>query len=176
VLQGERDMASDNKSLGRFILEGIPTAPRGIPQVEVTFDISTLALTNNLVANVDFKNFTSVKGTNFSDTFQISGAVASYTPSPQPIYLSGGSGVDTLDMSGIVGASEVNLIDGNNDNIAFSGNPAVIISNFEIFKFANNDANNNTTVHIKRADVNYLFDGNVKYDYSSNSIGFIYNF
>jgi len=40
VLQGERSMASDNKSLGRFILDGIPPAPRGIPQVEVTFDIN----------------------------------------------------------------------------------------------------------------------------------------
>ena len=39
VLQGERSMASDNKSLGRFILSGIPPAPRGVPQVEVTFDI-----------------------------------------------------------------------------------------------------------------------------------------
>jgi molecular chaperone DnaK len=39
VLQGEREMASDNKSLGQFILDGIPPAPRGIPQVEVTFDI-----------------------------------------------------------------------------------------------------------------------------------------
>lgn len=39
VLQGERQMASDNKSLGRFILDGIPPAPRGVPQVEVTFDI-----------------------------------------------------------------------------------------------------------------------------------------
>ena len=39
VLQGERPMAKDNKSLGRFILDGIPPAPRGIPQVEVTFDI-----------------------------------------------------------------------------------------------------------------------------------------
>ncbi len=39
VLQGERDMASDNKTLGRFILDGIPPAPRGIPQIEVTFDI-----------------------------------------------------------------------------------------------------------------------------------------
>jgi len=39
VLQGERPMASDNKSLGRFILDGIPPAPRGIPQIEVTFDI-----------------------------------------------------------------------------------------------------------------------------------------
>jgi molecular chaperone DnaK len=39
VLQGERPMASDNKTLGRFILDGIPPAPRGIPQIEVTFDI-----------------------------------------------------------------------------------------------------------------------------------------
>ncbi len=39
VLQGEREMAGDNKSLGRFILDGIPPAPRGIPQIEVTFDI-----------------------------------------------------------------------------------------------------------------------------------------
>jgi molecular chaperone DnaK len=40
VLQGEREMAADNKSLGRFILEGIVPAPRGVPQVEVTFDIN----------------------------------------------------------------------------------------------------------------------------------------
>jgi molecular chaperone DnaK len=39
VYQGERGMASDNKSLGRFILDGIPPAPRGMPQVEVTFDV-----------------------------------------------------------------------------------------------------------------------------------------
>ncbi|MFH2018799.1 MAG: molecular chaperone DnaK, partial [bacterium] len=39
VLQGERPMAVDNKALGRFMLEGIPPAPRGVPQVEVTFDI-----------------------------------------------------------------------------------------------------------------------------------------
>lgn len=39
VLQGERSMAADNKSLGRFILDGIPPAPRGMPQIEVTFDI-----------------------------------------------------------------------------------------------------------------------------------------
>lgn len=39
VLQGERPMATDNKSLGKFILSGIPPAPRGVPQVEVTFDI-----------------------------------------------------------------------------------------------------------------------------------------
>lgn len=39
ILQGERPMASDNKTLGRFILDGIPPSPRGVPQVEVTFDI-----------------------------------------------------------------------------------------------------------------------------------------
>jgi molecular chaperone DnaK len=39
VVQGERPMAADNKSLGRFILDGIPPAPRGLPQIEVTFDI-----------------------------------------------------------------------------------------------------------------------------------------
>jgi molecular chaperone DnaK len=39
ILQGEREMAQDNKTLGRFILDGIPPAPRGIPQIEVTFDI-----------------------------------------------------------------------------------------------------------------------------------------
>jgi molecular chaperone DnaK len=39
VLQGERDMAGDNKPLGRFNLTGIPPAPRGVPQIEVTFDI-----------------------------------------------------------------------------------------------------------------------------------------
>lgn len=39
VIQGERPMAADNKTLGRFILDGIPPAPRGVPQIEVTFDI-----------------------------------------------------------------------------------------------------------------------------------------
>lgn len=46
VLQGERQMAGDNKSLGRFILDGIPPAPRGVPQVEVTFDIDANGILN----------------------------------------------------------------------------------------------------------------------------------
>ena len=46
VVQGERPMATDNKSLGRFILDGIPPAPRGIPQVEVTFDIDANGILN----------------------------------------------------------------------------------------------------------------------------------
>jgi len=46
VLQGERSMAQDNKTLGKFILDGIPPAPRGIPQVEVTFDIDANGILN----------------------------------------------------------------------------------------------------------------------------------
>ncbi len=46
VLQGERPMAADNKSLGKFILDGIPSAPRGIPQIEVTFDIDANGILN----------------------------------------------------------------------------------------------------------------------------------
>ncbi len=46
VLQGERPLASDNKTLGRFILDGIPNAPRGIPQVEVKFDIDANGILN----------------------------------------------------------------------------------------------------------------------------------
>ncbi|MFW5940203.1 MAG: molecular chaperone DnaK [Chloroflexota bacterium] len=46
VVQGERPMAADNKSLGRFILDGIPPAPRGVPQIEVTFDINADGILN----------------------------------------------------------------------------------------------------------------------------------
>jgi molecular chaperone DnaK len=46
VTQGERPMATDNKSLGQFILDGIPPAPRGIPQIEVTFDLDTNGILN----------------------------------------------------------------------------------------------------------------------------------
>ncbi len=46
VLQGERPMASDNKTLGRFILDGMPPAPRGVPQVEVSFDIDANGILN----------------------------------------------------------------------------------------------------------------------------------
>jgi molecular chaperone DnaK len=46
VLQGERPMALDNKSLGKFILDGIPPAPRGVPQIEVTFDIDANGILN----------------------------------------------------------------------------------------------------------------------------------
>ncbi len=46
VLQGEREMASDNKTLARFILDGIPPAPRGMPQIEVTFDIDANGILN----------------------------------------------------------------------------------------------------------------------------------
>jgi len=46
ILQGERSMSSDNKSLGRFILDGIPPAPRGVPQIEVSFDIDANGILN----------------------------------------------------------------------------------------------------------------------------------
>lgn len=46
VLQGERSMAGDNKTLGRFVLDGIPPAPRGIPQIEITFDIDANGIVN----------------------------------------------------------------------------------------------------------------------------------
>src|SRR3989339_533465 len=62
VLQGEREMAADNKTLGRFILDGIPMAPRGIPQVEVTFDIDA-----NGILNVKAKD----KGTNKEQSIRI---------------------------------------------------------------------------------------------------------
>ena len=46
IVQGERPMAGDNKSLGKFILDGIPSAPRGVPQIEVTFDIDANGILN----------------------------------------------------------------------------------------------------------------------------------
>jgi molecular chaperone DnaK len=46
ILQGEREMANDNKELGRFRLEGIPAAPRGVPQIEVSFDIDANGIVN----------------------------------------------------------------------------------------------------------------------------------
>jgi molecular chaperone DnaK len=62
VLQGERDMAIDNRTLGRFILDGIPPAPRGVPQVEVTFDIDA-----NGILNVSAKD----KATNKQQSIRI---------------------------------------------------------------------------------------------------------
>ena len=46
MLQGEREMAAGNTTLGRFILDGIPSAPRGVPQIEVTFDIDANGIVN----------------------------------------------------------------------------------------------------------------------------------
>ena len=66
VLQGERPMAIDNKSLGRFVLAGIPPAPRGVPQIEVVFDIDANGILN--VKAVD-------KATNKEQAITIKGAV-----------------------------------------------------------------------------------------------------
>ncbi|MBZ1348423.1 MAG: molecular chaperone DnaK [Candidatus Nealsonbacteria bacterium] len=65
ILQGERQMASDNKSLGRFILDGLPLAPRGIPQIEVSFDIDA-----NGILNVSAKD----KATGKSQSVRIEGS------------------------------------------------------------------------------------------------------
>ena len=71
VLQGERAMAADNKSLGRFILDGIPPAARGIPQVEVTFDINAngiLEVTAKDKATGKTQNITITASSGLSDT------------------------------------------------------------------------------------------------------------
>ena len=71
VLQGERSMASDNMSLGRFRLEGIPTAPRGMPQIEVTFDIDAngiLSVTAQDKATGAKQQITITASTNLDDS------------------------------------------------------------------------------------------------------------
>src|SRR3990167_7826851 len=71
ILQGERPLAKDNKSLGRFILEGIPTAPRGVPQIEVTFDLDAsgiLTVTAKDKATGTEQSITIQGGTGLSDT------------------------------------------------------------------------------------------------------------
>ena len=83
VLQGEREMAVDNKSLGRFMLDGIPSAPRGIPQIEVTFDIDA-----NGIVNVHAKDL----GTGKS----------------QKITVTGGSGMNKEDIEKAVREAEAN--------------------------------------------------------------------
>ena len=81
ILQGEREMAADNKSLGRFILSGIPPAPRGVPQVEVTLDIDA-----NGILNVTAKD----KATN----------------KEQKITIQGGTGLDKSEVEKMVREAE----------------------------------------------------------------------
>lgn len=66
VLQGERPMAADNKTLGRFILDGIPSASRGIPQIEVSFDVDS-----DCILNVSAKD----KATGKSQSIRIEGSI-----------------------------------------------------------------------------------------------------
>ncbi|MDD5331565.1 MAG: molecular chaperone DnaK [Candidatus Nanoarchaeia archaeon] len=86
VLQGEREMAADNKSLGRFNLEGIPPAPRGIPQIEVTFDIDA-----NGIVNVSAKDLATGK--------------------EQKITVTGGSRLDEKEVEKMVKDAEKNAED-----------------------------------------------------------------
>ncbi len=83
VLQGEREMAQDNKSLGRFDLVGIPAAPRGIPQIEVTFDIDA-----NGIVHVSAKDLGTGK--------------------EQKITVTGGSGLSDEDINKMVKDAEAN--------------------------------------------------------------------
>jgi len=66
VLQGERPMATDNRSIGRFILDGVPPSPRGIPQIEVTFDVDA-----NGILTVTAKD----KATNRTQSIRIEGSI-----------------------------------------------------------------------------------------------------
>ncbi|MBI4388831.1 MAG: Hsp70 family protein, partial [Nitrospinae bacterium] len=83
VLQGEREMAKDNRSLGRFHLDGLPPAPRGLPQIEVTFDIDA-----NGILNVTAKD----KATN----------------KEQKIAITGSTGLSEQDIQNMVKDAEVN--------------------------------------------------------------------
>ena len=86
VLQGEREMARDNRTLGRFILDGIPTAPRGVPQVEVAFDI-------------DANGILSVKATDKA------------TAKEQNIVIKSSSGLDESDIDRMVNEAKANEAD-----------------------------------------------------------------
>ncbi|HYI24760.1 MAG TPA: molecular chaperone DnaK, partial [Thermomicrobiales bacterium] len=89
VLQGERPMASDNKSLGRFILDGIPAAPRGVPKIEVTFDIDA-----NGILNVTAKD--------------------SATSKEQKITITGSSGLSTDEVDRMVKEAEAHAEEDRN--------------------------------------------------------------
>jgi molecular chaperone DnaK len=106
VLQGERQLARDNRTLGRFHLVGLPPAPRGVPQIEVTFDIDA-----NGIANVSAKDVA--------------------TGQEQKITISGSSGLDKTDVERMVKDAEAHaaedqsrreLIDARNqaDSLAYS--------------------------------------------------------
>src|SRR5207248_11770243 len=86
VLQGERQMARDNRTLGRFQLVGLPPAPRGVPQIEVAFDIDA-----NGIVNVSAKDVATGK--------------------EQKITISGSSGLSKDDVNRMVKDAEANAAD-----------------------------------------------------------------
>ncbi len=111
VLQGEREMAVDNKSLGRFLLDGIPPSPRGVPQVEVSFDIDA-----NGILNVSAKDKASGK--------------------EQKITIQGGAGLDDKEIDKMVKDAETHaeedkkkkeMVEARNtaDNLCYSAEKAL---------------------------------------------------
>ncbi|MFP6654146.1 MAG: Hsp70 family protein, partial [Myxococcota bacterium] len=89
VLQGEREMATDNREIGRFILDGIPPSPRGVPQIEVTFDM-------------DANGILSV------------GATDKASGKEQSIRIEGSGGLDTTEIDRMVKDAEANAADDAN--------------------------------------------------------------
>jgi molecular chaperone DnaK len=94
VLQGEREMAADNREIGRFILDGIPPSPRGVPQVEVTFDMDA----NGILAVA---------------------AIDKASGKEQSIRIEGSGGLDTSEIDRMVKDAEANASDdaSRRDNI-----------------------------------------------------------
>jgi len=86
VLQGERDMATDNREIGRFILDGIPASPRGVPQIEVTFDMDA----NGILAVA---------------------AIDKASGKEQTIRIEGSGGLDTAEIDRMVKEAEANASD-----------------------------------------------------------------
>ena len=116
VLQGEREMASDNKSLGQFTLDGIPPAPRGIPQIEVTFDIDA-----NGIVHVNAKDLGTGK--------------------EQKIIVTGGSGLNKDEVEKMVKESEKNAEQdkAKRENIEIKNNAETLVYSTEKLLNENKD-------------------------------------
>jgi molecular chaperone DnaK len=112
VLQGEREMAADNRTLSRFILDGIPPAPRGVPQIEVTFDI-------------DANGILSV------------GAKDKATSKQQSIKIEGSSGLDKGEIDRMVREAETNAADDRQRRERIDARNALDAMSYEAQKLVN---------------------------------------